>query len=98
MVSGPPEKFTPKLVKAKANVRFGVKYLCGHECERSSVQLISKAKAKEYYWGIYFTLISLSTVSEVSPVFRADKTPQELVGQKPVRKHASHVTRQEPIR
>ena len=32
---------TFRITKAKAKVKFGVKYLCGHECERSSVQLIS---------------------------------------------------------
>ena len=35
-----------RITKAKAKVKFGVKYLCGHECERSSVQLISIRKRK----------------------------------------------------
>ena len=46
------ELITLRITKAKAKVKFGVKYLRGHECKRSSVQLISinsKAKAKEYF-------------------------------------------------
>ena len=35
-----------RIMKAKTKVKFGVKYLCGHECERSSVQLISMRKRK----------------------------------------------------
>ena len=38
------ESITFRITKAK--VKFGVKYLYGHQCERSSFQLISKAKAK----------------------------------------------------
>ena len=40
------------------------KYLHGHECERSSVQNKSKAKAKatKILRGINFTLISVSTL------------------------------------
>ena len=37
---------TIRITKAKAKVKFRVKYLCGHECERSSVQLISIRKRK----------------------------------------------------
>ena len=40
------ELITLRITKAKAKVRFGVKYLCGHECERSSVRLISIPKRK----------------------------------------------------
>ena len=58
----------------KAKLQFGVKYLCGHECERSSVQSIfrninTKAKAKKYFWGIAFTSISVSTVRQTSLSF-----------------------------
>ena len=35
------ELITFRITKAKAKVKFRVKYLCGHECERSPVQLIS---------------------------------------------------------
>ena len=58
------EPITFRITKAKAKVKFGVKYLCRHDCERSSVQLISKAKtkAKKYLRGIHVTLISVSTV------------------------------------
>ena len=40
------ELITFRITKAKAKVKFGVKYLCGHECEISSVQLISIRKRK----------------------------------------------------
>ena len=40
------ELITFRITKAKAKVKFGVKYLCGHECERSSVQVISIRKRK----------------------------------------------------
>ena len=51
------ELITFRITKAKAKVKFRVKCLRGHECQRSSVQLISirKAKAKKYYRGIHFT-------------------------------------------
>ena len=65
--------------KANANVKFGVTYLCGHEGERSSVpiNITTKTKAKNYFWGIHFTSISVSTVfSGPNPgwgiCFRAD--------------------------
>ena len=50
--------------KAKAKVKFGVRYLCGPQCEKSAVpiNINTKAKAKKYFWGINFTLISVSTV------------------------------------
>ena len=53
-----------RITKAKAKMKFGVKSLCGHECERSSVQtnFNTKAKAKKYFRGIHFTLLSVSTV------------------------------------
>ena len=40
------ELITFGITKAKAKVKFGVKYLCNHQCERSSVQLISIRKRK----------------------------------------------------
>ena len=40
------ELITFRIPKAKAKVKFGVKHLVGHECERSSVQLISIRKRK----------------------------------------------------
>ena len=43
-------------------MKFGVKYLCGHECQRPSVQNKPKRKQekkkKNYDWGIHFTLPS----------------------------------------
>ena len=51
------ELITFRITKAKAKVKFGVKYLCGHECERSSVQLISIRKRKRR--NIFRELISL---------------------------------------
>ena len=53
-----------RITKAKAKVKFGVKYLCEHEYERSSVQLISIRKRKQEIktFGITFTLISALTV------------------------------------
>ena len=46
-----------RITKAKANVKFGVKYLCGHACERSSVQSISirKRKQKHIFGELIFT-------------------------------------------
>ena len=49
------EFITVRITKAK--VKFGVRYLCGHECERSSVQLISIQKRKRK--NIFGELISL---------------------------------------
>ena len=51
------EFITFRITKAKAKVKFGVKCLCEHECERSSAptDIITKAKAKEYVRGINFT-------------------------------------------
>ena len=43
------ELITFRIMKAKAKVKFGVKYLCGHECERSSVQLISIRKRRRRF-------------------------------------------------
>ena len=54
------ELITFRITKAKAKVKFGVKYLCGHECERSSVQLTLIRKRKRQ--NIFGTLISVSTV------------------------------------
>ena len=53
----------------KAKVKFGVKYRCGHECERSSVQAISirKRKRQKSFRRINFTLISVSTVFRPFP-------------------------------
>ena len=47
----PSKLKTFRITKANANVKFGVKYLCGYECESSSVQLISmrKTKANKYF-------------------------------------------------
>ena len=52
------EIITFRITKAKAKVKFGVKYLCGHKCKRSSVQLISIRKRKRK--NIFGELISLS--------------------------------------
>ena len=46
-----------QITKAKAKVKFGAKYLCGHKCERSSIQLISIRKRKRK--NIVRELISL---------------------------------------
>ena len=51
------EWVTFRLTKAKSKVKFGVKYLCEHECERSSVRLISIWKRKRK--DIFKKLISL---------------------------------------
>ena len=51
------ELSTFKITKAKAKVKFGAKCLCGHKCERSSVQLISLRKRKRN--NIFRELISL---------------------------------------
>ena len=51
------ELITFRITKAKAKVKFGVKYLCGHACERSSVQLISIQKRERI--NIFGELISL---------------------------------------
>ena len=47
-----------RITKAKAKAKFGAKYLCGHDCERSSVQLISIRKRKQKH--IFGELISLN--------------------------------------
>ena len=41
-----------------------MKYLCGHECKRSSVliNMNTTAKATKYSWGMKFTLLSVSMV------------------------------------
>ena len=51
------ELITFRNTKAKAKVKFAGKYLCKHECERSSVpiNLNTKAKATKYDWGKTFT-------------------------------------------
>ena len=56
------ELITFRFTKTKAKVKFGVKYLCGHKGERSAVpiNIDTKAKAKTYFGGINFTLISVS--------------------------------------
>ena len=56
---------TFRFTKAKANVKYRVKHRCGHEGKISSVPINTntKAKAKTYVWGINFTLISVSTVT-----------------------------------
>ena len=61
-----PELTTFRFTKAKPKVKFRVKYLCGHEGERSSVPISinTKAKAKSYFGGISFTLVSVSKVFE----------------------------------
>ena len=43
------EFVTFRITKMKAKVKFGVKYLCGHECERSSVELMSIQKRKQNF-------------------------------------------------
>ena len=55
---------TFRITKAKAKAKFGEKYLCGHECERSSVliDINTKAKTTKYFGGFNFTLVSVSTV------------------------------------
>ena len=47
------ELFTFRFSKAKAKVKFGVQYLCGHEGERSSVSIniSTNAKVKQIFWG-----------------------------------------------
>ena len=45
------------ITKAKAKLKFGVRHLCKHDCERSSVQLISIRKRKRI--NILGELISL---------------------------------------
>ena len=54
------------ITKAKAKVKFGLKSLREHECKVSSVpiNITAKAKAKQYSWGIDFTLVSVATVSD----------------------------------
>ena len=58
------ESITFRITKAKAKVKFGVKYLCKHECETPSVpvNINTKAKATKYFGGINFTLIFAATV------------------------------------
>ena len=53
-----------RIAKAKAKVEFGVRYLCGPECEISSVSsnINTKAKALKQFRGIKFTLLSVPTV------------------------------------
>ena len=51
----------------KAKAKFGVKYLCGRECERSS----TKAKAKKYFRGINFTFQKPGDHSNFSGVKRS---------------------------
>ena len=41
------ELFTFRIAKAKANAKFGAKYLLEHECERSSVPMNINTKVKE---------------------------------------------------
>ena len=55
---------TFRITKAKAKAKFRAKYLCGQECERSSVliNINTKAKVKKYSRGTNFTLISESMV------------------------------------
>ena len=52
------ELITFRITKAKAKVKFGVKYLYGYQFERSSLQLISIRKRKRE--NIFGELISLS--------------------------------------
>ena len=61
------EFITFRITKAKAKVKFGVRYLCGPECERSSVpiNINTKAKANKYFSGIRFTLISVWRVHSI---------------------------------
>ena len=58
------EIITFRVTKAKAEVKFGVKYLCEHERERSSVPINTsmKAKATKYLGGVNFTLICVAMV------------------------------------
>ena len=58
------ELITFRITKAKAKAKFWVKYLCKHQCQRSSVpiNINTKAKARTYFRGINFTLISMATV------------------------------------
>ena len=56
------ELITFRITKTKAKVKFGVKYQCGPECEKSSLSLNINTKVNKYFWGMNFTLISVSTV------------------------------------
>ena len=51
-----------RITKAKAKVKFRVRYPCGPECEKSSPNeyINTKAKANNYFRGIHFTFISVS--------------------------------------
>ena len=51
------ELMTFRIMKAKAKIKYGVKYLCEHECEKSFVpmNIITKAKATKDLGGINFT-------------------------------------------
>ena len=52
-----PELITFRNAKAKAKVKFGVKHLCKHECERSSVPInINTSESDNIFLG---ELISL---------------------------------------
>ena len=58
------ELITFRITKAKVNVKYGLKYLCEHECERSFVpiNIISKARPTKYLGGIDFTVTCVATV------------------------------------
>ena len=66
-------------------MKFGVKYLCGHECDGSSVPITinAKGKTKNDLGGIKFTLISVATVLSSIPLITHDKMNQD-VAQKSV--------------
>ena len=78
------ELITLRITKAKAKVKFGARYLCVPECEKSSVpiNINTKAKANTYFWGIHFTLISVSTVirNQTNPGKYYITPPQPIFG------------------
>ena len=49
-----------RITKAKAKVKFGVKYLCKHQCGRSSVpiNINTKRESDKIFGGINFTSTS----------------------------------------
>ena len=67
-----------RIAKAKGKVKFGVKYLREHECERSSVQLVLKAKAKKQICG---KSISLYFPCQLQRFARVKSVETGLLGQ-----------------
>ena len=59
-----------RITKAKAKAMFGLKYLCGHECERSSAAInLSQyeSESDKVFRGSHFTVMSVSTVALSHP-------------------------------